>query len=222
MDEIVTLQIKVLIVDDDKVLASILKDLISDRDMVIDLCHDGMAAIDRIQKNNYDLILVDLIMPKLGGLDVLKFAKRVNPDVIVTIVTGYASLETAITAVKEGAYDYIRKPCKLDEIKIVMKNAVDKIKLNRENKELIRRLQDAYHELMVLKKEKGQDNKKASINFYSSGMPNLHYSHKPDFPSDNYIDKLNALSSLKDSGVLTPGEFGAFKRHLLKEVRQAG
>ena len=222
MHEEIDLQIKILIVDDDKVVAAILKDLLSDKDRSVDVCHDGLAAIEGIQKNPYDLIIVDLVMPRMGGLDVLKYAKRVNPDVIVIIITGYASVETAITAVKEGAYDYIRKPCKLDEIKIAVKNAIDNIKLGRENRELIRKLQDAYHELMVLKKEKGTYGKMTSLNFFSSNMPNLHYLYNPDSSPQNYIDKLKALSSLKDDGLLTEGEYKSFKRHLLKTIDHKG
>jgi YesN/AraC family two-component response regulator len=222
MHEEIFLQIKILIVDDDRVVADILKDLLSDKERLIDVCYDGLTAIESIQKNTYDLIIVDLFMPRVGGLDVLKYAKKVNPDVIVIIITGYASLETAITAVKEGAYDYIRKPCKLDEIKIVVTNAIDKIKLKRENKELIRKLQDAYHELMVLRKEKGKDDKIGSINFYSSNMPSLHYLYNPDSPPNNTFDKLQALSSLKNSGLLTEGEFNSFKRLLLKTIDLKG
>ena len=177
MHEEIGLQIKILIVDDDKIIADILKDLITGKERSVDVCHDGLAAIERIQKNFYDLIIVDLVMPRVGGLDVLKYARKINPDVIVIIITGYASLETAIMAIKEGAYDYIRKPCKLDEIKIVVENAIDKISLNRENRELLKKLQDAYHELMVLKKDKNdereiltEEGKIASINFFSSNI----------------------------------------------------
>ena len=74
----------------------------------------------RIQNTSYDLIIADLVMPGLSGLDLLKYAKEVNPDVIVIIITGYASVETAMTAIREGAYDYISKPCKLEEVKVVV------------------------------------------------------------------------------------------------------
>ena len=107
-------QINILIVDDEKAVADILKDCISNEKRSIDVCFDGLKAIDHIQNNFYDLIIVDLVMPKVGGIDVLKYAKKANPDVQVIIITGYASLETAIMAIKEGAYDYIRKPCKLE------------------------------------------------------------------------------------------------------------
>jgi len=218
MHEEIGLQIKILIVDDDKIIADILKDLLADRERSVDVCYDGLASVESIQKNFYDLIIVDLVMPRVGGLDVLKYAKKINPDVIVIIITGYASIETAIMAIKEGAYDYIRKPCKLEEIKIVVENAIDKIKLNRENRELLRKLQDAYHELMVLKEKKDEGKKIASINFFSSNMPSLHYLYDNDSPPNNYLDKLQALSSLKENGMLTESEFKVFKGHLLKMV----
>ena len=218
MHEDIGLQIKILIVDDDKTIADILKDLISDTGRSVDVYYDGLAAVESIQNNFYDLIIVDLVMPRVGGLDILKYAKKINPDVIVIIITGYASLETAIMAIKEGAYDYIRKPCKLEEIKIAVENAIDRIKLNRENRELLKKLQDAYHELMVLKKDKDKDEKIEGIKFFSSNLPNLHYLYHNNSPSNSHIEKLQALSSLKEKGMLTEGEFKAFKSHLLNMI----
>jgi DNA-binding NtrC family response regulator len=216
MPNVTTQQIKILIVDDEKAVADILKDCISDKERSIDVCHDGLDGIDHIQKNLYDLIIVDLVMPKVGGLDVLKYAKKANPDVLVIIITGYASVETAIMAVKEGAYDYIRKPCKLEEIRIAVDNAIDKITLFRENRELLKEIQDTYNELMLLKKEKTADKKISSINFFSSNMPSLHHLYNNNSSASNTIDKLQALSSLKETGSLTESEFKTFKQNLLK------
>ena len=209
-------QVNILIVDDEKDVANILKDCISDKERSIDVCYDGLDGIDHIQKNFYDLIIVDLMMPKVGGLDVLKYAKIANPDVLVIIITGYASLETAIMAVREGAYDYIRKPCKLEEIRISVDNAIDKIKLFRENRGLLKEINDAYHELMLLKKEKKTDKKISSINFFSSNMPSLHYLYNNNSSPNNTVDKLQALSLLRESGSLTESEFKTFKNNLLK------
>ena len=215
--------IRILIVDDDKVVADVLGDLISENgERTVDVCYDGLSAIETIQKNLYDLLIVDLVMPRVGGLDLLKYAKKVNPDTIVVIITGYASLETAIMAVKEGAYDYIRKPCNLEEIKIVVKNAIDRITLQRENKDLVKKLQDAYHELMVLKEKKLEDAEAANINLFSPNVPSLHYLYNPDYPPDNYVEKLQALSSLKENGVLTDSEFKAFKKHLVGMISLRG
>ena len=217
------LNIKILIVDDDKVVADVLGDIISENgERTVDVCYDGLSAIETIQKNLYDLLIVDLVMPRVGGLDLLKYAKKVNPDIIVVIITGYASLETAIMAIKEGAYDYIRKPCNLEEIRIVVKNAIDRITLNRENKELVKKLQDAYHELMVLKEKKLEDAEAGNINLFSPNVPSLHYLYNPDYPPNNYVEKLQALSSLRESGVLTDSEFKAFKKHLVSMISLRG
>jgi len=218
MPEDTSRQIKVLIIDDEKAVADILKDFLSDKERSIDACYEGLAGIESIQKNFYDLIIVDLVMPKVGGLDILRYAKKTNPDVLVIIITGHASLETAVMAIKEGAYDYIRKPCKLEEIRIVVENAIDKIKLYRENRELIKKLQDAYNELMAYKQERDDNKKNASINFFSSNTPSLHYLYNNSSFSNNYIEKLQALSYLKDSGNLTEDEFKTFKRNLLKMI----
>ncbi|MGB2689555.1 MAG: response regulator [Desulfobacterales bacterium] len=218
MPNVIDQQINILIVDDEKAVADVLKDCISDKGRSIDVCHDGLEGIDHIQNNFYDLIIVDLVMPKVGGLDVLKYAKKANPDVLVIIITGYASLETAIMAVKEGAYDYIRKPCKLEEIRISVNNAIDKIKLFRENRGLLKEIKDAYHELMLLKKEKKADKKISSINFFSSNMPSLHHLYNDNSSPNNTIDKLQALSLLKKSGGLTESEFETFKHKLLETI----
>jgi DNA-binding NtrC family response regulator len=211
--------IKILIVDDDRTIADVLCDLVSDTARRVDVRYDGVTALEAIQKTPYDLILVDLVMPRMGGLDVLKFAKKSNPDVVVIIITGYASLETAITAVKEGAYDYIRKPWKLEEIKIVVENAVDKIQLYRENNKLVKQLQDAYGELLALKKgTEAKDESIAKINFFPSNIPSFHYLYSDNGAGSSHIDKLQALSSLRENGMLTEEEFKDFKRHLLKAI----
>jgi DNA-binding NtrC family response regulator len=218
MPEATDYQIKILVVDDEMPVADILKDCISGMERSVDVCYNGLDGISHIQKNHYDLIIVDLVMPKIGGMDVLKYAKKENPDVLVIIITGHASLETAILAVKEGAYDYIRKPCKLEEIRIVVDNAIERIKLYRENKKLLKQIQDTYNELMLLKQEKKTDKKISSINFFSSNMPSLHYLYNNRSSSHNTVDKLQTLSRLREEGNLTENEFRDFKQNLLKMI----
>jgi DNA-binding NtrC family response regulator len=218
MPEHTSRQIKILIIDDEKAVADILKDFLSHKERSVDVCYSGLSGIQSIQKNSYDLLIVDLVMPKVGGLDILRYAKKTNPDALVIIITGHASLETAVMAIKEGAYDYIRKPCKLEEIRIVVENAIDKIKLYRENRELIKKLQDAYNELMAYKQERDDNKKNATINFFSSNTPSLHYLYNNSSFPNNYVEKLQALSSLKDSGNLTEDEFKTFKRDLLNKM----
>ena len=214
-------RVKILIVDDDQSIAEVLEGLVSNEGRTVQVCHDGMAALERIEKDRYDLILVDLIMPTLGGLDILKYVKKINPEIIVVILTGYASLETAVTAIREGAYDYISKPCKLEEIEIVVENAIEKIKLNRENRALLEKLQNAYHELIELKKEKGEE-KISSINFFSSNMPSLYSEYRNNTLPDSFIDQLETLSAFKENGTLTEQEFKVFKQHLIDKIKKVG
>ncbi len=207
--------IRILIADDDKVIAEILKDVLASPERTIEICHDGQAAVDKIQATSFDLILVDLVMPKMGGLDVLKIAKQINPDVIVIIVTGYASLETAVSAIKEGAYDYVMKPCKLDEFKIVIDRATEKIKLHKENRELLKKLQDASQELMQLDQRKSDQNPR-DLKFFSSNEAWMHSLYADS--NANFVDKLQALAYLRKSGMLTEDEFTQFKTVYLKSI----
>ena len=105
--------IRSLIVDDDTAIGEILKELISGEHISVKVLNDGHEAIEFIKKQPVDIVITDLIMPKVGGLEVLGAAKGTNPDAVVIIVTGHASLETAIEAVRKGAHDYIKKPFKL-------------------------------------------------------------------------------------------------------------
>lgn len=211
--------INILIVDDDQPIAEIFHELLDTDGRTVDSCYDGEAAIARIGAKKdvlYDLILVDLMMPKIGGLEVLRFAKKANPDVIVIIITGYASLETAVTAIREGAYDYLQKPCKLDQIRIVVDNAIDKIRLNRENRELILKLHVAEEKLKQFELKQPVAEKSSGSGYLASNMPNLHDLYSQDKTSANFLERLQVLSSLKENGTLTEMEFKAFKQQLLK------
>jgi len=211
-------KVTILVVDDDKIIADVFRDLISSEDKTVNVCYNGEKAIEDIKTNAYDLIITDLSMPKVGGMDVLRYAKKINPDVMVIIVTGYASLESAIMAVREGAYDYIRKPCKLEEIKIVIDNAVEKIRLNRKNSVLTEKLRKAYQELTDAKRKIIDDEKKANVNYFSSNISNLHHLYSADGHNNDYFDRLQSLSALRQNGILNESEFNTFKKQLIKMI----
>ena len=105
---------------------------------------DGPEALDRIENDLYDLAIVDIQMPMMNGIEVLKKINESSPETTVIMITAYASHETAIEAMKLGAYDYITKPFKIDEIKLVIKKALDKKKLERENTRLRKELETQY------------------------------------------------------------------------------
>jgi DNA-binding NtrC family response regulator len=208
--------VRILIVDDDAAIADILKDIVSQEGREVRVCYDGLSAVECLQTATYDLLILDLMLPGVEGLEVFKAAKQVNPDVLVIIITGYATLETAIAAIKEGAYDFIQKPFKLDGFKIAVGNAVEKVKLNKENRELLRKLQSACEELTALKERKPASGKIASINFLSSSMPSVHYLYGEAQDRNTLLEKLDALLALKEKGLFSDQEFRVVKAHLLK------
>jgi DNA-binding response OmpR family regulator len=221
--------IRSVIVDDDKAIGEILKELISGEQNSVEVFGDGLDAIEFIQKQPVDIVITDLMMPRVGGLEVLRHAKAANPDVMVIIITGHASLETAIEAVREGAYEYIKKPFKLQEMEIAFNNAVEKVHLVRENRKLLQELKEAYDQLVAIKKEKkgfkefkdkhGTLRKKiAHLNFFSSTMPSLQLVNNSSTNQRGFIGELQNLSKLKKEGLLTEKEFKALKAHLIKRL----
>jgi len=224
--------LKILIVDDDKKLLSVMKNIFTEEGHEVDICSDGLNAINMCREQKYDLIITDLMMPGANGLEVLKATRKIDPSTIVILVTGFASLETAIEAIREGAYDYITKPFKLEEIKILVSNAWEKIRLIHENQRLIDELQEAYKQLNMLKKIMGvgeNDNdliRDRSDSSHDSDGPIIAGSMLPLYYSENItgvnppaLSDLERISTLKEKGFLSEEEFGLCKSKLFKNIK---
>ena len=115
--------LRVLVVDDDQGLRfSVRETLAQAGGFEIDEAFDGLNAVEKVRAQNYDLVLLDVDMPRLNGLEALKLIKEHNPSTVVLIMTAYASIDDAVRAVKEGAYNYLSKPVKGEElVKLVEK-----------------------------------------------------------------------------------------------------
>src|SRR4051794_25267529 len=109
----------------------------------VTVCPDGRAAVKSLEKGNFDAAILDLRMPGLTGIEVLEQLKHVSPDTEVVIMTGHASVETAIDAVRLGAFDYITKPCKLAQIETILRKVVEKRELKHQNLALQTRVEAA-------------------------------------------------------------------------------
>ncbi len=126
----------ILVVDDDLAHRTMLKTLLGGWGYNVAEADDGRSAIDAVHQKPFDLILMDIRMVGVSGLEALEEIKRFNPAIPVIIMTAYASVETAVKALKEGAYDYLTKPLDFDELKIVMERAMDYSRLKEENRVL--------------------------------------------------------------------------------------
>jgi two-component system response regulator PilR (NtrC family) len=136
--------VRVLVVDDEVSMRDFFAIMLSKEGYEVDEVADGEAAFKLLDSKIYDLVITDIIMPKTKGTEVLKRVKEIHPETVVIMITAYASTESAVEAMKEGAYDYITKPFNVEEIKVIIRNALDKGRLERENILLKRELMKEY------------------------------------------------------------------------------
>jgi two-component system nitrogen regulation response regulator NtrX len=130
----------ILIIDDERSIRKTLTEILTFEGYSVDEAADGEEGLRKFKDKNYDLVLCDIKMPKLDGIEFLEKAKEINPDVPVIIISGHGNIETAVDAVKKGAFDYISKPPDLNRMLITLRNAMDKTSLVAEAKVLKRRV----------------------------------------------------------------------------------
>jgi two-component system, NtrC family, response regulator PilR len=121
----------VLVVDDDAGVRDLFAEFLRGRGFAVASVQDGRAAVTELERSNgmYGIVFTDLAMPGADGFKVLRAARTANPGAYIVIVTGYASIDTAIQAVREGANDYLAKPCSLGQIDIALQRAHDYLRL---------------------------------------------------------------------------------------------
>jgi len=126
----------ILVVDDDEVMRQTLSDVLKKKGYAISTAETGGQTISFIKEQLFDLILLDIRLPDMDGLDVLKGIKEIESDLMVIVMTAYSDVQTAVTAMKSGAYDYIDKPFELEELKILIKKALETQSLRNEIRQL--------------------------------------------------------------------------------------
>ncbi len=135
---------RILVVDDEKSMNEVLKILLESEGFDVTSAYSGTQAISLLKGNHFDLVITDIKMPGADGFDVLRTAKEVDPDTIVIMITAFGTNEDAIEAMKQGAYDYINKPFKNDEIRIVINRALEKKRLRKEIELLREQIKTSY------------------------------------------------------------------------------
>lgn len=116
---------KILIVDDEQNILDVLSLVLTSEEHEVDVALDGFAAIDKVKSKKFDLVLLDIKMPRMDGLEVLERIIQIDKSLIVIMISGHGNFETAVEATKMGAYNYIQKPPDLDELKIAVRNAIE-------------------------------------------------------------------------------------------------
>jgi DNA-binding NtrC family response regulator len=135
----------ILVVDDEEIMREILETLLTREGYEVRLAASGTEGLELARAVPFDAAIVDIMMPGLDGIATLDELKRIDEDLAVLIITAYASVESAIAAMKNGAFDYITKPFKNDEVLVVVRNAMERRRLMNENRSLRQNIQERYH-----------------------------------------------------------------------------
>jgi DNA-binding NtrC family response regulator len=191
---VTTKDFKILIADNDKLVQDVIKSLLSKQGYAVVLANDGFDALKILKTENISLVITALKMSGVNGIEILKYALRINPDIAVVILTTFGNLESTLEAVKEGAYDYLTKPFTTEEIAFLVEKAYKRSILINENRELLRYLRDTYQDMEVIKTAAQSNNPEITL-----GM----------------IERMERLKTLN---VLTSQDVEILKERLVKGV----
>ena len=177
----------------------------------------------------FDILITDLNMPGMDGLQLLSHARKMYPNILGIIVTGYGSMETAIEAIRHGAYDYILKPFKIDRIAVVTRNAIEKVKILREKTLLLKELEAAYRRLQLLESRAApseseeeyalaKDTLMSQVFLTPRHNLSLNAFEVPEEASTRALKKLERLRELKQERVIDEREFSLLKRAIMDSL----
>lgn len=141
---------KILIVDDEKIALKNLEHVMKKEGYDVIGTQSGPNALKLLEEQQFDLVLTDLRMEKVDGMQILKRCNELYPDMEVIMITGYATLESAVNAMKQGAFYYIAKPFKLDEVRRVVKEALEKVRLKTENRQLREQIENYQGKVRII------------------------------------------------------------------------
>ena len=219
-----------IIADDDDICRGLLRDAIEMDNVNVYMASDGAEALSIIEKENADVLITDLNMPRMDGLSLINHARQINPSIVSIIITGFGSLETAIKAIQQGAYDYVQKPFSVERITVVARNAVEKTRILKEKSKLLGELEAAYQNLKFLETQshgvQDSDSRSSTHPNVKDGYYVLSQSTLPVFCYDSpphasfqVLAQLERLSQLKREGAVSDSEFAALKQLIIKQLR---
>lgn len=185
---------RILIADNDKIVQDVIRSLLSKEGYSVVLANDGFDAIRILKTEDISLVITALKISGADGIEILKYSLRINPDIAVVILTSFGNLEATLGAVKEGAYDYLTKPFKAEEITLLTEKAYRRSILIHENRELIQYLRATYHDMEVIKTAAKSNNPEITVSW------------------------IERMERLKTMNVLTDQEVEILKERLVKGV----
>ena len=144
-------EFKVLVAEDDDIVRDVIVRFLTDEGYSVVVANNGLEAVKMLRLEDIKLVLSDLRMPGADGMEVLRSSMRINPNIAVVIITAYGTLDTALEAMNEGAYDYIVKPFVMQQLLLVVRNAFRMAMLMEENEKLLDELKETHRKLEAYK-----------------------------------------------------------------------
>ncbi len=135
---------RILVIDDERSIRNTLKDILEYEKYEVELAEDGIKALDKVKSAPYDVILCDIKMPGIDGIEVLEKLMEIVPDTPVVMISGHGNIDTAVESIKKGAFDYIEKPLDLNRLLITIRHAMDRTNLVAETKNLKKKVNKKY------------------------------------------------------------------------------
>lgn len=132
----------ILVIDDEKSIRNSLKDVLEYEGHDVEEAEDGMSGLSKVRSNDYDLVLSDIKMPKLDGIEFLEMALESKPDLTVIMISGHGTIETAVDSLKKGAYDYLAKPLDLNRLLVIVRNGLKQENIIEETKSLRKKVKN--------------------------------------------------------------------------------
>lgn len=213
--------------DDDEVFLEILAETVEETGAAVELATDGLSALEKLSVDNFDILISDLNMPRMDGLTLLRQVRTVYPHILSILITGFGSLESAIQALRLGAYDYIQKPFMVEQVAVTIRNAVDRVKTYKEKAALIREIEELHRKVYALE---GKRYTVCKV-FDSSGnlMSGPLLADLPGFRPDAFLEKpqgnpnraivsLEALKGLRREGIISDSELNRLKKLIINKI----
>ncbi|MDY6861608.1 MAG: response regulator, partial [Thermodesulfobacteriota bacterium] len=154
----------ILVIDDDRLIRVQMSDSLQEKGYDVTMAEDAERGLDILRTRNFDLVILDIILPGMSGIEAISKMKEIDPDTIIIMITGHGSNKLAMEAIDAGAYDYFTKPIKMDEMEIMIKRALEKRRLEKELVSLREKLKSKYEFERIIGKSGAMQEVFESIN----------------------------------------------------------
>ena len=219
--------VRVVVADDDEVFLEILAETVEQADAAVELAPDGLAALEQLSAGDFDILISDLNMPRMDGLTLLRQVRTFYPHILCILITGFGSLESAIQALRLGAYDYIQKPFMMEQVGVTIRNAVDRVKAYKERAGLLLEIEKLQRKICSLEGRQycgdGGYNDPSGLvgGTLRTEMLRLRpdaFLEKPQGNPNRAITALEALKGLKREGIISDSELDRLKKLIVSKI----